>query len=204
LYSSIKYIYINQKNHFNELNDINTNMANVDAFKSKILGLAVTNRYEIAFGETFLDGSPNNCFFKIPYYTMLAKDVTLPGLNLSITPITIWNLKRENVNGATYNPLSITFHCDHTLEIRKAFDQWLGICFDMKTRTAGFYDSYVCDMSISVLNRNNKPVYKAIISQIFPQDISDSNLNYENYDHLMDITVQFEYLRWEPISEINW
>lgn len=151
--------------------------------------LGVVNRYNIIIDKPGLQETP---------YKFLAKGINLPGLDLQSTARTILGLTREPVSGIDYDLCNITFTDDNKLSIRKVITGWMKECFNSETGTAGFFNDYVKDMTIEILNRANEPVLRILIESAYPKSMSETILGFDRNDQPFEFTAAFKFYRWKP------
>lgn len=159
---------------------------NVEIFKSKIRGLAVTNRYRITIPYfSYTDDT----------YVYLAKNVTLPSRELKISESIFWGAELAIPIGQDFDSISITFLSDAELKIRKNFDSWMNKIVNPSTWNVSFLDDIKTDIQVDIFNKKNIVVDTILVETAFPTNIGEVSLSYED-DSPYEFTVTFNFFSW--------
>lgn len=181
-------------------------MANIKQFVAviKAEGLAVTNRFEVTFMPPAGLLSPTNPnaleYGRMEKILMMCESINLPGLNLSTNPTRTFGEVRETPYEKLYEPVTMRFYVDRKLNVKKIFDEWLSLIQSRDNRQFEFYDNYISDINITVLDKKDQPVYNLKLFEAYPKTISSIELDNNNKD-LMRFTVTFMYKYW--INDAN-
>lgn len=162
---------------------------NVDKFRSKVKEVARLNRYRVII--------PN--FFDGDLYQYLAKEVELPGKEFRVANLNFWGSEISLAQSVDFDPLSITFYTDNELKVKKDIDNWMNEIFDLELWTVGYYEDYVVDMFVEILNNNGDVIEKIKIEKAYPKNIGSISLSYESENEPFIITVQFQYWNWKKV-----
>jgi hypothetical protein len=76
------------------------------------------------------------------------------------------------------------------------FDKWINSIQNPATRSFNFYNDYISDIEIVVLNLENKPRYYTKLYECYPKSISAIQLDYNSKD-VMKFQVSINYRYWE-------
>lgn len=129
---------------------------------------------------------------------MLVESVSFPGQNVRTQEDFLrYGPVREFAQGMTYGPISITFVCTSGLPEKKYFEEWQEKIIDKKTWNANYYETYIGEIKLEQLNRNNDTRYTVNIFEAFPKTISDQEYSMATNDSYQRITVDFSYHHWD-------
>lgn len=169
----------------------------IDAFIAnvKTRGLARTNRFQVDIGF------PNGMVY--PYTRVLTnlfcEVAGLPGYNVATQPHRTIGESREIPYEPMYEPMSLTFHMDSNFEIKDAFETWMSYIIDPVTKTHGYYNRYVSNISILVENVDRSVPYKVELFEAYPKSIQAITLDHNTKD-TMRMTIGLAYKYWRSVS----
>lgn len=153
-------------------------------------GLARTNRYDAYLIY------PDIITGDVAIFTNLfCESASLPGINVSTTPSTIYGEQREFPYQKMYTPLSLTFYVDSSMKVKKAFDQWINHVINPISRTINYYKSYTGTIELVPRNVDDSSYYSVIFEEVYPKSIQDIQLSQDSRD-VMKLTVTFQYKYW--------
>ena len=189
---------------FGVLNDI------LSAFHSNE-GYAQPNKYEVLIlpPAKLGGGNQTNIFSGLErqsdtrQISLRAQNVTLPGRNLATgTDNNIYGPNIEVVEGVTYaDDIQITFQSSSSLAERVFFENWQRQAFNEKTWNIGYYNDYIGNIEIYVLDKQNQRRYGLKLWEVFPKTINANELSYEANDTLMLIPVSFTFRYWTSLDQ---
>ena len=173
---------------FNEfLSTINTNE-----------GYATKNRFEV------LVLPPTAMAFEVQSKDISLRciDVTLPGRNLAtLTDSNIYGPTREIVNGVVYaEGISLTFIASAGLGERVFFEEWQQLAFNDSTWDLGYYDDYVGEIHIFILNKQNERKFGIKLIEAFPKTIGGTELAMETQNAIITLPITFAFHYWETLD----
>tara|TARA_Y100000310_G_scaffold62689_1_gene57982 strand:+ start:620 stop:1366 length:747 start_codon:yes stop_codon:yes gene_type:complete len=162
-------------------------------------GYAPTNRFEVLLKPPAGVATKN----ELIELSLRCRDISLPGRNLNtLTDSNIYGPTREIVNGVTYaEDITINFIASSGLEERILFESWQQLTFNDSTWDLGYYNDYVGEIDIYILNRQNERRYGIKLKEAFPKTISPSDLSMEIKDQIMILPVSFAFRCWEPLDK---
>jgi len=189
---------------FGVLNDI------LSAFHSNE-GYAQPNKYEVLIlpPAKLGGGNQTNIFSGLErqsdtrQISLRAQNVTLPGRNLATgTDNNIYGPNIEVVEGVTYaDDIQISFQASSGLAERVFFENWQRQAFNEKTWNIGYYNDYIGNIEIYVLDKQNQRRYGLKLWEVFPKTINANELSYEANDTLMLIPVSFTFRYWTSLDQ---
>ena len=174
-------------------------------------GYAQPNRYEVLIlpPAKLGGGNQTNIFSGLERQgdtrdiSLRAQSVNMPGRNLSTTNDTnIYGPEREVVEGVTYaEEISIDFQASSQLSERVFFENWQRQAFNEKTWNIGYYNDYVGEIQIFVLDKQDKRRYGIKLWEVFPKTIGANQLAYDANDTLMLTNVSFSFRYWTSLDQ---
>ena len=184
---------------FGTLNEV------IGLYRSKD-GIARPSRYEVVILPP--TGSPTNPFTSALTATDSARNVSLkcesisfPGRNIDTTPDTnIYGPTREIATGFSFAELSATFQCSSDLKEKDFFENWQKASFNANTWAMQFYNDYIGEIQIYLLDEKDNRRYGVKIWECFPKNIAAQTLDYSTINEQMKIDVTFSYRYWTNLG----
>jgi hypothetical protein len=174
-------------------------------------GYAQPNRYEVLIlpPAKLGGGNQTNIFSGMERQSdtrsisLRAQTVNLPGRNLATSNDTnIYGPQREVVEGVTYaEDIAIDFQSSSQLSERVFFENWQRQAFNEKTWNVGYYNDYVGEIQIFVLDKQDKRRYGLKLWEVFPKTIGGNQLSYGDNDTLMLTNVSFSFRYWTSLDQ---
>jgi len=130
------------------------------------------------------------------------ESIDLPGRGLNTsTDANMYGIAPEIVDGITFGgTLSMTFQSSADLEERIFFESWQERAWDRKTWNVGYYEDYVEEMQIYILDRNGNRRYGIQMFECFPKEIGPSSLSYGSGSEIIKIPITMQYKYWETLD----
>lgn len=101
--------------------------------------------------------------------------------------------KRKFIYDHDYANLRLEFYVDQNYETKKYFDSWKSLILNTR-RNFAFPDDYTSDkLYLSILNLDDKEVYRYSYSKVFPKTISEINLSWLNGNQISTFNVEFTF-----------
>ena len=134
--------------------------------------------------------------------SLRCETINLPGRNLTTSPDNLtYGPTREVVDGITYaEDITITFNASSGLEERIFFEKWQELAFDRKTWNLGYYEDYIGEIDIYLLDRKNKKRYGIKLIEAFPKTIGPTQLSQAANNEIIKTTVSFAFRYWETLD----
>ena len=173
-------------------------------------GYAIPNRFEalilpppkLGGGPTLNNyaGSERNSDARA--VSLRCESVNLPGRNLnSLTDTNIYGPTREIVDGVTYaEDITMTFQASSGLNERVFFEEWQKQAFDENSWNVGYYNDYVSEVQIYLLDRKDQRRYGLRLLEAFPKTIEATELNQGSNNELIKTSVNFSFRYWETLD----
>ena len=134
--------------------------------------------------------------------SLRCESVQLPGRNLStVTDSNIYGPTRDIVEGVTYaEGLNMIFQASSGLDERVFFENWQRQAFNEQTWNIGYYNDYVADIDIYLLDKQNQRRYGLKIHEAFPKTITATDLNSGTNNEIIKISVSFSFRYWTALN----
>jgi hypothetical protein len=150
-------------------------------------GVARSSHYELIIG-------PESIKYR-------AISLTAPGRQITATPSGVYGAVQEIGYAALYAPVSTTIYCSPDHSERKYFTEWqdeivgthrLSSFADESQFNAGYYDSYVKDVSIKQYDETGSKTHEIKLIEAYPRNVGELNYTYQT-NELLVFTVSFQY-----------
>ena len=134
--------------------------------------------------------------------SLRCESVSLPGRNLNtLTDTNIYGPTREIVNGVTYaEDITMTFQASSGLNERVFFEEWQKQAFDENSWNVGYYNDYVSEVQIYLLDRKDQRRYGLRLLEAFPKTIEATELNQGTNNEIVKTSVSFSFRYWETLD----
>lgn len=152
-------------------------------------GLMRTNRFLVEFnmvGDTRL-------------VQLYCDSVQLPGLTISTTQARTYGEPREIPYERLFDNINLTFHIDNSMNVKMIFDNWIQSIQNPKTRSMSYYDDYVTNMRIYVLDVSDSKRYYVDLFECYPKSIGSIQMDHSSKDS-MKLQVSINYKYWKSGS----
>ena len=135
--------------------------------------------------------------------SLRCESVSLPGRNLNtLTDTNIYGPTWEIVDGVTYaEDITMTFQASSGLNERVFFEEWQKQAFDETSWNVGYYNDYVSEVQIYLLDRKDQRRYGLKLMEAFPKTIEATELNQGSNNELIKTSVNFSFRYWETLDE---
>ena len=176
--------------------------ADVAHFSSTIskYGLASPNRFRVLF--TSLPSAVTSVG-DIKHLAMMCDQVTIAGRTVQIVMNMEYGLRREVAyNGPTYNPVTMSFLCTSDMIEKNMLDKWNDMIVSAsKGFNVAYYDDYVGEMNVAVLDRHGGTIrYQINYHKIWPKTVTSIDLNHATQNATMRVTAEMTYENWSTNS----
>ena len=159
-------------------------------------GYAIPNRFEVMIFP------PPEIFGEARKVSLRCETTTLPGRNLStLTDSNIYGPTREIVDGVTYaEDISMTFQASSGLDERAFFESWQELAFNTRTWNIGYYNDYIGNIEIYLLDRQDQRRYGIKLWEAFPKTINGTELSQGANNELIKTEVSFSFRYWDTLD----
>ena len=134
--------------------------------------------------------------------TMLCDTATLPTKSLATFEKSIYGTVKAMPYRMTFTEASMSFIMRDYMNEKKYFDAWQNKIVDQKTGNLGFFNDYVCDITIQKFSRmadntSNRPMYTVKLIDAWPSIVSEVQLSHSGGTEAMKLPVTFQFKKWE-------
>ena len=171
---------------------------NLDKFRSEVLsgsGLARTNRFEVTIAPPVsLAGSYNVSELASLY----VEQASIPNLSINTKSLRIFGPAYQRPMSSEYGGegISMTFHVDQKMMIRRFFEDWMHQIVDPVKFTVNYQENYITDLLIKQLDEQDNVVYEVKLIEAFPRSINLMELNNSSSNQTHRLNVLFAYRYW--------
>ena len=131
----------------------------------------------------------------------LVKAAALPASNIGPIEVPFRGRVLKLAGDRTFDTWTITVLNDTDFAIRSAFEKWMNSMNRMEdatgTQDPAFYQS---DAYVYQLDRDGSTLRTYRFHDVFPNNLSSMDLNYETSDQIHEFTVEMQVQWWEAIK----
>lgn len=151
--------------------------------------LARANRFEIRLSSP-VGGD------RLP--SLLCEEATVPGLQALWSPTKIGMWTENRVHGMEFfgESAAFTFYCDTNWDVRSYFENWMGQVANFGSKEPNYYDNFVGEVEVSVLNRRDSTMKSWTLKEAFPRVLNITPVA-QGGDGIVRVAVTFAYRSWE-------
>jgi hypothetical protein len=125
--------------------------------------------------------------------------VTIPGRSLSTTPYRFYgparNMPYEPIYSGEMN-LSIILSAD--MRERNFFESWINSIVNPFNYKFAFYDEYVTNMTVAVLDKSDTPTAVFVVEEVYPKAIGDIQMGYDRENDFLKTEVTLCFRKYTP------
>lgn len=159
---------------------------------------ARVNRFEVfIFSPPALN--QNRDAVSVSLYCEMA---SLPPVNISTKSFKIFGPTYQRPFSAEYGGegISLTFHVDRDMQVKKFFDEWTAKVVDPDSGFVGFQDEYISTLKLKQLNEQDEVTYELELLDAFPRSVNLLELNNSAQNQTHRLNVLFAYRYWKDVS----
>lgn len=102
---------------------------------------------------------------------------------------------------ANYDPITLSFYNDPSLDSRDYFEVWQSAVVNLGTNTMNFYEEYVSDVHMYMIDNYGNDTYKITLYDAWPMNLGIMDTSYSQSNAYTTSTVTLAYRTWSP--ELN-
>ena len=164
-------------------------------------GIAYNDKYLVTLGPPAGFGLPGGGIMR-RQLSFLCDTATLPTKSLATFEKSIYGTVKAMPYRMTFTEASMSFIMTDSMEEKKYFDAWQNKIVGPKTGNLGFFDDYVCDISIKKFGRTASsvqqiPTYEVTLIDAWPSIVSEVQLSHSGGTEAMKLPVTFQFKKWE-------
>jgi len=127
---------------------------------------------------------------------------SLPPVNISTKSFKIFGPTYQRPFGAEFGGegISLTFHVDRDMQVKKFFDDWTATIVDPDSGVVGFQEDYISTLTLKQLNEQDEVTYELELEEAFPRSVNLLELNNSAQNQTHRLNVLFAYRYWRDVS----
>lgn len=162
----------------------------IDRFRASFRDFLRPNLYEVEFHEMpQIEGITS---FDLRNMTLLCKEASFPFLTFNVAETFYNGIKKETVQGADYDPVTLNFMIDDNSTPIKFANNWIKAIKDEHQNFA-FKKEYSSNIVIILKDLRGFDKAKVTLHDAFPVNIEPISLGYDQNDVISEISMSFAY-----------
>lgn len=130
--------------------------------------------------------------------SLMVTSAALPASNVNPTIVQYRGREVKFAGERTFDPWTITVLNDTTMRLRRYFESWSNLMNNYVDNGGSLApSSYMCNLEVIQLDRNDAELRKYTIFDAFPITVSEVGLAYSANDVISEFNVTFQYLHFE-------
>jgi hypothetical protein len=124
---------------------------------------------------------------------------SLPPVNISTKSFKIFGPTYQRPFGAEYGGegISLTFHVDRDMQVKKFFDDWTASVVDPDSGLVGYQEDYISTINLRQLDEQENVTYELELYEAFPRSVNLLELNNSAQNQTHRLNVLFAYRYWK-------
>ena len=169
-------------------------MANVDNFKSKLIGGgARANLFKV-----IINNPPVGAGLDTELLSFTCKGAQLPASVVAQIDVPFRGRQLKVAGDRTFENWTITAYNEDSQDVRSAFESWMNSINEHVNNVGVKNPSlYQADLIVQQLDRTNNVTKEYAIRGAFPVNVSAIDLSYDANDAVEEFTIEFAYQYWE-------
>ena len=166
-------------------------------------GIAYNDKYMVTLNKPPLGGTdlPGGDEMR-RQLSLLCDTVTLPTKSLATYEKSIYGPVKAMPYRMTFTEASMSFIMTDSMGEKHYFDAWQNMIVDQKTGNVGFFNDYICDITISKFGRaandfGDRPTYEVTLFDAWPSIVSEVQLSHSGGTEAMKLPVTFQFKKWK-------
>ena len=172
---------------------------NLSLFLSAIRedSLARVNRFEVMIPPPRGMSDVNRSY--ADFTSLYCEMASLPPVNISTKSFKIFGPTYQRPFGAEYGGegISLTFHVDRDMNIKKFFDDWTSIVVDPDSGLVNYQENYTSTITLKQLDEQENITYELELYEAFPRSSNLLELNNSAQNQTHRLNVLFAYRYWK-------
>lgn len=173
---------------------------NLDRFRTEVLsgaGLSRTNRFEV---EIYTPRGLRTNYADLA--SLYVEQASFPPINIFTKQLKIFGPSYQRPITSEYGGegLTLTFHSDRDMNIKKFLEDWMHIVVDKDNFTVGYQDDYASTIRVKQLDEQDGVTYDIEILEAFPKSMNIVELNNAASNQTQRIIVIFGYRYWRRVT----
>lgn len=157
--------------------------------------LARVNRFEVLLGAP----TSLQSYRYLTRASLYCEVANFPPINLTVKPFKIFGPSYQRPITSEYggDGMSMTFHVDRDMNIKRFFEDWIEYIVDRDNFTVAYQDEYIASIFVRQLDEENNVTYEIELLEAFPRSMTlmDLNNTAQNQTHRLNIIFGYRYWR---------
>jgi hypothetical protein len=176
---------------------------NLSLFLSAIRedSLARVNRFEVMIPSPRGMSDLNRSY--ADFTSLYCEMASLPPVNISTKSFKIFGPTYQRPFGAEYGGegISLTFHVDRDMYVRKFFEDWMNLIVDPNDFTTGYQADYITSIFIRQLDELENVTHEIELLEAFPRSMNLMELNNAATNQTHRLNILFSYRYWRNVDK---
>jgi len=172
---------------------------NLSLFLSAIRedSLARVNRFEVMIPSPTGMSDVNRSY--ADFTSLYCEMASLPPDNISTKSFKIFGPTYQRPFGAEYGGegISLTFHVDRDMNVKKFFDDWTSVVVDPDSGLVNYQENYTSTITLKQLDEQENITYELELYEAFPRSSNLLELNNSAQNQTHRLNVLFAYRYWK-------
>jgi hypothetical protein len=172
---------------------------NLSLFLSAIKedSLARVNRFEVMIPSPRGMSDLNRSY--ADFTSLYCEMASLPPVNISTKSFKIFGPTYQRPFGAEYGGegISLTFHVDRDMNVKKFFDDWTSVVVDPDSGLVNYQENYTSTITLKQLDEQENITYELELYEAFPRSSNLLELNNSAQNQTHRLNVLFAYRYWK-------
>lgn len=162
--------------------------------------LARVNRFEVFINPPA--GMINKNRSNAGAVSLYCEMASLPPVNISTKSFKIFGPTYQRPFGAEYGGegISLTFHVDRDMQVKKFFDDWTATVVDPDSGLVNYQEDYISTINLRQLDEQENVTYEIELAEAFPRSVNLLELNNSAQNQTHRLNVLFAYRYWKDID----
>ncbi len=158
--------------------------------------LARVNRFEVFINPP--EGMINKNRSNAGAVSLYCEMSSLPPVNISTKSFKIFGPTYQRPFGAEFGGegISMTFHVDRDMQVKKFFDDWTSTIVDPSSGFVNYQDQYTSTIILRQLDEQDNVTYEIELEEAFPRSLNLLELNNSAQNQTHRLNVLFAYRYW--------
>jgi hypothetical protein len=134
--------------------------------------------------------------------SLYVEQASIPLLNIATKAFKILGPSYQRPITSEYGGegISLTFHVDEDMKVRKFFENWMHRIIDPETFTVAYQSEYTTTINIRQLDDKNNVTHEIQLLEAFPRNMNIMELNNASSNQTHRLNVLFAYRYWRDIN----
>lgn len=132
---------------------------------------------------------------------IMCDQTDLPGKSFTTSDVKYNGDFYKLPNTVVYSLHNFNFHPSEDMYEKNLIDAWMSAIININTQEIMYYEDFTTDITINMMDTNDRVVYTAILKDAYPIYNNPITLNHGEKDMAAIMMVQFAYRKWFRAGE---